>query len=212
MLSLALGGCVDPGGSFNDFGARYKEVHGAGGSGGAGGSASCVPPAPGDLSGSYLFALSASLKPSLPVLFKADVSTIAATGGSGAALKLTVQALAYWDRKTAVGSPLDIPAIPIKPDGQLDDSNPLPTLTVSGDANPIIPTGTIVATATLHGQICGVQNFYCGTVSGNVTSPLSVSLAGSTYTLDKITDPNNYPDPPLINCAKDPAGPPPAKQ
>jgi hypothetical protein len=223
IVLLALGGCVDPEQSFNDFTARYNAVNGAGGAAGeagvpdGGGSAGadgggCVVPAPGALTGTYLFTLSAKLKPTLPVVFTADLSTVAASGGSGSALKLTLQALAYWDRKTPVGSPLDIPPITIEQNGQLDTSNPLPALTVSGDANEITPGGTIVATATLNGQICGVQDFYCGTVTGNVTQPIPIPLKGSTYTFDKITDPNNYPDPPPINCAMDPADPPPPEQ
>lgn len=216
IISLALGGCVDPGQSFNDFAARAQGAGGSGGAPDAGGSAGtdgggCVVPGPGTLTGTYLFTLSAKLKPTLPVLFTADVSTVAATGGSGSALKLKLQALAYWDRKTAVGSAVDIPPITIEQDGQLDTSTPLPSLTIVGTANPILPGEPITATATLHGQICGVQDFYCGTVTGNVTSPIPTPLTGSTYTFNKITDPSNYPSP-LLDCAKSAADPAPAKQ
>lgn len=213
VFVLLSAGCTNTEGKFNDFGDRYNALQ-EGGTGGTDGGGSevtpCDPPAAGDLDAQYLFALSASANPKLPVLFLADLKSVAYSGTAGATvgLDMTLQSLDAKDRKTVVGAPITIPTLALFPDGQIDDKQ-LPDIAVDGQANPIQVGLNIVASAALHGQFCGVQDFYCGEVTGDVTKPIPIPLAGSTYTFELISDPNNLPDPPLINCAKDPADPPP---
>jgi len=209
VFALLVQGCTNTEGNFNDFVAREKALQegGAGGAGGAGGFTPCDPPKPGDIDAQYLFALSAkigTLQP--PVLFLADVKTVDFQGATG--LKLTLHSLDASDRKTEVGTPLDIPEIAIGSDGVLA-STALPEFTITGEANSIQLGQDIVATGvTLVGQMCGVQDFYCGTVTGSVTQPVKLILDGSPYTFESVPDPSKLPlDPISVNCAKDPAPP-----
>lgn len=194
------------GGSAGGSGGNSAGGNSAGGSSAGGADAGpCVPPAPGALAGSYLVTLSVSVQPKTPILFIGHLSTVADKGGT--ALSTTLQALDAKDRKTPVGNPIKVPLIPIASDGQF-----VPTsmhLQIDGRANAIQPGLNIDVTATMHGRMCGVADFYCGTVDGQVTKPAPLSLAGSTYTFDHIADPAKLPDPPLLDCAKDTAGPPP---
>ncbi len=215
VLAMAVSGCTNPEGAFNDFTDRQKALQEAGTDAGAGVDAevdagSCMPPGPGDLDGQYLFALSAALNPKLPVLFLAHLKSVAyaGSGAAGVGLDMTLQSLDAKDRKTPVGAPLVIPTLGLGADGQIA-STQLPDITVDGTANPIQVGLGIVASAALHGQFCGVQDFYCGTVSGNVTKPITIKLDGSTYTFEVITDPGSLPTPPLIDCARNPADPAP---
>jgi hypothetical protein len=207
VLALLVQGCTNAEGKYNDFIDRQKALQEGGAGGSDAGFTPCDPPKPGDIDGQYLFALSAkigTLQP--PVLFLADMTTVANQGGT--ALKMTLHSLSASDRKTEVGSPLDIPEIGIGSDGVIDNTA-LPEFTVTGVANPIQPGQDIVASGVrLVGQICGTQDFYCGTVTGNVTKPTVLNLVGSPYTFEVVTDPNSLPlDPLYVNCAKDTAPP-----
>ena len=208
VFMLLVQGCTNTEGNYNDFVAREKALQ-EGGAGGGGGFTPCDPPKPGDIDAQYLYTLSAKLGTALqpPVIFLADVKTTSFQGGTG--LKLTLHSLSATDRKTEVGTPLDIPVIAIGSDGVLDPT-PMPKMTVTGEANALQPGHDIVASdVTLIGQMCGVQDFYCGTVTGNVTQPITLDLKGSPYTFQKVDPSSLPPDPIYVNCAKDTAPPPP---
>ncbi len=207
VLALLTLGCTNTEGKYNDFVSRQKALQ-EGGTDSGPDSTPCTPPAPGDIDAQYLLALSPKivvLQP--PVVFLADVTIVAGQAG-GSALKMTLHPLSYADRKTEVGSPVDLPAIGIGSDGVLDQTS-VPTLTITGAANPLQHDKDIVAhNVRLVGQMCGTQDFYCGTVTGDVTAPVTLKLDGSAYTLELVSDPGKLPpDPIYVDCAKNTAPP-----
>lgn len=210
VLALVIQGCVNEEGTYNDFVSRQKALQEGGVEDGgpeADAAGPCTPPQPNDIDGEYLFALSAKVlgKVQAPVLFLADMKTVAYKGGTGLSLKL--QSLSATDRKTVVGSPIVVPTIGIGGDGTIAPT-PMPTLTISGKANPLQPGQDIVASnVALVGQMCGKQDFYCGTVTGDVSQPIPLKLDGSPYTFEAVTDPNKLPDPIVVDCAGDTAPP-----
>ena len=62
------------------------------------------------------------------------------------------------------------------------------------------------AQVNLTGHVCGgdLADFVCGAVTGSVSKPIPIAdLTGSTFTMQRITDPMKYPTP-LLDCAKTP--------
>ena len=55
-------------------------------------------------------------------------------------------------------------------DGRFDA--PTAESTLPGSANAILRGGEITSQLTLHGTICGVSDFYCGSVTGTVSLPV----------------------------------------
>lgn len=220
VLAVLFQGCVNEEGTFNDFVARQKALQEGGTEAGTDAEAGpCAPPGPGDINGQYLFVLSAKVGSTLlpPLLFLADVKTDAygADGGTNAAykggtgLQIKLHALSYKDRKTEVGSEIDLPELGIGTDGTIEPLA-IPQITVTGEADALQPGKDIVASnVALVGKMCGVQDFYCGTYNGKATAPLTLPLDGSPYTLMAVPDPSKLPlDPIYVNCAKDTAPPP----
>ena len=204
LASLAsLAGCADPEGEFDAFGDRVRQAEGSGGGGGSGGGAECTPPAPGEIDGDYLVALSARIKKPAPIVFLTKVETV--DQGGQLALTLTFQPLSAADRKTPVGEPTG-PLGPylVAADGSFTlDLGPV---FVPGEANPI--TGSdIEADADMMGKLCAPADFVCGEVTGVARASIELTLdGGSTFTFQKVTDPASLP-PPVIGCEKSPAAP-----
>ncbi|MBI4706286.1 MAG: hypothetical protein HY744_34755 [Deltaproteobacteria bacterium] len=178
--------------------------------GDAGSCPGCIT-APADaaqIAGDYLFALSAYLDPSNPVLFAAKVTAAPGSGGA-IELGLHLEALAAADRKTVVGNePEDFGPFTAGADGCFDGE--LGHVAVAGAANPISGSNLVVEEAVLHGALCAPGDFHCGTVTGKVTEPIPVDLSskgGSHFTLQRLDEPGKYPEPPYINCEKDEAKP-----
>lgn len=215
LPALFLAGCPDPKGSYDEFKDRYNAINpssgGAAGAAGAGGSdaGACVVPAPGELDGDYIFALSAKLKPVAPLIFLVKVTSKDASGST--AMDWSLQPLNRFDRETPVGDPIVLSGIVIDANGKIDANSLVNTpISVTGEANPISGSNITAEVQSLTGgNFCNTDGFYCGGVVGNVTKPIPIELAGSTWTLTKVTGPADYPDPVPINCKKDPADPPP---
>jgi hypothetical protein len=174
---------------------------GGGGSGGTGGGP-CAPPAPGTLQGDFLLTVSASLSPKKPFLFHAIVNTV--DNGGQTALAISIEPLDAKDRTTPVAPLVTLPPASVDAQGKIS-GGPW-TLMIPGAANPITATD-VEGTASIAGSLCGVTTFYCGDVTGSITKPLAYDLNGSTYTLERYTPPATPP--PVINCNKDSADPPP---
>jgi hypothetical protein len=194
--ALALTGCPDAEGQYDEFKDRHYALYppGSGGEGGAttdGGT--CVPPKPGEMDGDYLFTFAAVLDPTKPVLFATKVTT--ADAGGLTSMSWTIQGLLWSDRKTLVGDPIQLPAATINADGTFKAK--LPPLSLVGETNPFSHS-PLEADVTLEGKFCG-SGPYCGTFSGNVTKPIPLDLAGSSWTLEKVTG-TDYPEPPTVNC------------
>jgi hypothetical protein len=203
MLALAAIACSD--GSRGGGGGDDDDDDGAGGSGGvgvggggpgAGGTSTCTP-----TDGDFFMALSVSQSPTSPIVFLAALQF----GSDG--MHASLQPLAASDRQTPVGAPIDAPpsgqaGYPVGPDG--DFSADIAGVIVPAEANSISST-EIVADVTLSGTICADSG--CGTVGGAVTQPIMLDLTGSTFTMERVTGPDDYPEPPKINCTGDLASP-----
>lgn len=78
---------------------------------------------------------------------------------------------------------------------------PMPGLQVTGAANPISGSD-ITADVTLTGSLClRSGGYYCGTAQGQATQPITLDLAGSTFTLIPVPDAQTLPAQPPIDCA-----------
>jgi hypothetical protein len=97
-----------------------------------------------------------------------------------------------------VGQKLLLGPFPVQANGAFRAD--MPGLAVPGAANPVTG-GDILANVVLEGSLCGDARSFCGTVTGNVSSPLPLDLAGSTFTLTRVDPPADPPTRPPIDCA-----------
>lgn len=204
LAALALGlaaasfGCANPEASFNDFGERYDTIFANKP------PTACpdayIPLASGAADGQYLLVLSATQKPDEPILFLAEVTTPAVDGAVGIAMTLTPVAKA--DRQTLVGDPQTFEAAPIDDSGKFEIT--MNGLNVPKDANTIIGL-PVVADIVISGNVCGDASFMCGDVTGATQSP-KANLEGSTFTLMKVDDAADLPDP-VLDCEETAAKP-----
>jgi hypothetical protein len=203
LLAAGTTACADPQGQFDAFNQRYAMDQPPTPDGGTGDAGTCTPPAAGTLDGEYYFTLSAKLSPGEPVVFTAQITTMAASGGL--TFSATLQALSAHDRKTPVGPTSMIGPFAVDANGSFDAM--LPQMTVVAAANPLLAQD-LTSQVNLIGTLCTPPGFYCGQVTGSVSQPIPIpDLSGSTFTMQLVKDPANLPAP-LIDCAKDPAMPP----
>lgn len=156
----------------------------------------------GDISGDFLLAVSTTVDLSKPLQFIAT-NTVTLDPDGKTMLKVSLQALSLEQGKVTtprqpVGDPLVFEGIEIV-DGKFTlDAG---VVMVTGAANPI--TGSdIVASLIMSGNIMG-EDLYCGSVTGDVMSPLMVSIEGSTFAAVRLTDVKVLPDPVVITCGGD---------
>lgn len=197
-LAAVSSGCADPQGSFNDFAERYDTIF-------ANKPPTACPDAyipltSGGADGQYLLVLSATQKPDEPILFLAEVTTPTVDGSVG--IGLTVTPVAKADRQTLVGDAQTYEAVPIDDSGKFEMT--MNDLAVPKDANTIIGV-PVVANIVITGTICGDASFVCGDVVGATVSP-KANLEGSTFTLMKVDDAADLPDP-VLDCEETPAKP-----
>ncbi len=167
----------------------------------------CLPGEPADITGTHLFALGASISPNTPLQFIATVQ--AATTADGGSVSIDFQPLALdvgstTTPRTPVGELLSLPAATVDADGCF--SVDLGEVSVTGMANPI--TGSdIRATLAVEGSIQS-PDFWCGIVTGNVTMPLMLDLAGSTFAATRVasTDPASLPTDVVFACPEEEGG------
>jgi hypothetical protein len=195
-----LAGCADASGRFQQFEDRRPadaEASAAGASG-AGGEAACRPPAPGIVHGPALLAIETKTTPGAAILFWGEVETPELAGQT--AVKYSYQALDLSDRRTQVGDALVVGPYAIADDGTFDA--PTAESTLPGSANALLPGVPITSQLTLHGTICGVSDFYCGTVTGNVTAPIKGPTSGQ-FGLLLVPSIDDIPERPRYGCAED---------
>jgi hypothetical protein len=203
LASCVACACVDPGGQFDAFVARagHRPAPPAP-DGGAGDAGPCTV-APGSVSGQYVLALSVTLAPKKPIVSLLTVTTPEFMGGTGIAFD--AQPLGAADRSTPVGDAVSLGPFAVGQTGIWRGD--LSDLHVSGEANSITG-GDITADVILDGSLCGDDTFFCGTVSGNVTAPIPLDLAGSTFTLTRVNEGEALPPTPAIDCAGTLSDPP----
>lgn len=172
------------------------------GAGGSGGGLECLPPAPGVVRGLALLALETDTSPGFPILFLGQVETPELEGKT--AVEYVYKALDAQDRTTQVGEQLKVGPYAIGDDGRFDaptDRSKLP-----GRANAILPGVEIDSQLTLHGTICGVAEFYCGTVTGTVYFPVQGPTAGQ-FGLTLLGAAGEIPAQPRYGCDEDALAP-----
>lgn len=208
LLAVCVSGsycvsCADAAGRFQQFEDRRAALEdtssamaGASGAGGAG--EECVPPAPNVVEGLALLAIETSGGPGAPILFFGKVETPELDGQTS--VKYSYKALSTFDRHTEVGDPLVVGPYPIGEDGKFDA--PTKEGTIPGEADAILPGVPITSQLTLHGTICGVSDFYCGTVTGTVKAPLAGPTEGQ-FGLQLVKSIDEIPDRPRYGCAED---------
>ena len=214
LVALLLGfgqGCADASARFEAFGDRRTAIGNEGGApdtgfagaaGADGADAPCMPPAPGVVHGPALLALETTTSPEVPILFLGEVETPDLDGKT--AVKYSYMALDASDRKTQVGDPLVVGPYPIQEDGSFDA--PTAESTLPGSANAILPGVPITSRLTLHGTICGIASFYCGTVTGSVSSPVQGPTSGQ-FGLTLLESEDELPERPRYGCSEDALGP-----
>lgn len=219
-VAMTVAGCPNPEQTFEDFGVRYDELDPQqAASTSVGQVGDCLIPEPGGpVDGTYLFALSAQLKPSAPILFIAQVTAVeGGETGMQVSFQLTPLGTPYRDDdaipvlEPAEGEK-DLGAFPIQPDGSFVAA--FPEITVTGLANSITPRD-LTATVTLRGQICAdveregpiKLGFFCGSLEGDVTEPVPLELAPekNAFTVTKYD--GTLPTSIVYNCNGDPALP-----
>lgn len=196
LVLLTLAGCADARGRFQEFEERRGALDGQAGTASTGGEPGCAPPAPNVVSGPALLALETSMSPGLAILFLGEITTPALDGHT--AVKFNYRALDSEDRQTRVGDSLQVGPYVIGEDGTFDA--PTGKSTLPGSANPILHGVAITSDLTLHGTICGVDTFYCGTVSGEVFAPLAGPATGQ-FGLTLLGSDGELPARPRLGCA-----------
>jgi hypothetical protein len=133
-----------------------------------------------------------------PILFFGELETPELDGKT--AVKFSYKALAVADRQTLVGEPLVVGPYAIEPDGGFDA--PTAESTLPGSANAVLPGVPITSQLTLHGRICGVSDFYCGTVTGTVSAPIQGDATGQ-FGITLVPSLEELPARPRYGCAED---------
>jgi hypothetical protein len=195
-ISAQLLSCADARGRFDAFENRLYADSAASGDAGDAGSAgtssdgACAPPAPGAVSGPALLAIDTSFAPGEPILFLGTIDTPAQDGTT--AVHFVYRALDSLDRSTRVGAELEVGPFALQ-QGLL--IAPVPESTLDGDANPIVHGVPITSQMVLSGHICGVQRFYCGTLTGTTSGYISGPFTGH-FGITLLDGPDAVPAPP----------------
>jgi hypothetical protein len=198
LVALALAGCADASERFQAFEERRGALDGQAGTSNTAGSAGepgCAPPAPDVVAGLALLALETSMAPGIAMMFLGQIETPELDGATS--VKYSYKALDATDRHSLVGEPLVVGPYPIGEDGTFNA--PTGKSALPGRANPILPGVEIVSDLTLHGTICGVGTFYCGTVTGTVYSPLAGPTTGQ-FGLTLLDNAADVPARPRFGC------------
>jgi hypothetical protein len=197
--SWSVAGCADARGRFQDFQNRLHAEQAAELDAGNGNDASddggpCSPPDPNAVSGPALLALDTNLIPDKPILFLGVIDTPAQAGTT--AVHFAYQALDALDRHTLVGPRMEVGPYPL-PGGELTAS--IAESTLDGRANPQLYGSPITSEMTLRGRMCGVRDFYCGTLDGDTTGLISGPFTGH-FGITLLNGPDAVPNRPRFGC------------
>lgn len=158
--------------------------------------------AAGDINGEFLLAVSTTVNPPTPLQFIAT-NTVTKDEDGKLSLSSSLQPLSLALSQVTmprqpIGDPLVFTDVPII-DGKFTiDAG---TVSVTGEANPITAMN-IVASLIMSGSIMG-DDFYCGSVTGNVMQPPVGSIEGSSFAAVRLTDKTKLPTDVMINCGGD---------
>jgi hypothetical protein len=165
-------GCSDARAKFDDFLSRLPDAAVA--DTGAGVQA--------DVSGEFLYALAASINPDAPLQFIGE-NQLSYDADGVAHLAVSLQPLAAGSRAPD-GTPIAASDTPLAADSTFDIV--FVDVALDGAADAILP-GTPIFAPLIHllGSIRSAD-LMCGTVTGMVTMPTMLDLAGSTWAAVRI--------------------------
>jgi len=178
LVVIAFAGCPDTAAQFDEFVARsepFRVLPAAG---------ECT--APIDLSGSYLMGAAVVVDPVKPIRFKLDleVDTGALT------IDASLQPIAVPPNNGAVAAGTLVGEVhaahgdldPIDGGFMLDFGS----IVVPAEANPILPA-PVTAHLVLDG-CTSTATSSCGAITGDITAPAKIPLAGSTWAIVPLPD------------------------
>ncbi|HET6584508.1 MAG TPA: hypothetical protein VFG69_13695 [Nannocystaceae bacterium] len=158
-----------------------------------------------DVNGFFLFALAATINPPTPLQFYTEVTFEPLADGTGGTMQLSMQPLALdqgqvTTPRTPIGDKLEIADVMVDGSGAFmvvatED------LMVPGAANPITGGDIVVQDLVLTGSIQN-EDIMCGSVTGLVTAPIMLDLAGSTFAAERVTAIDMLPTTVLGACPK----------
>lgn len=206
LTAAFLPACADARGRFEEFEKRAAQISPDSGAdaanAGAGGARDesydggpCVPPAPNSVSGPALLALDTSLGAGKPILFLGTIETPAKGGTTEVVFRY--HPLDSADRKTRLGDELVVETDPLN--GGVLFAHIDPTA-LDGNANPVLRGVSLTTEMNLHGHICGIHPFYCGTLDGKATGLLSADFTGH-FGITLLPSADAVPDRPRYGCS-----------
>lgn len=171
VSSLAMVGCVDARGEYDDFGARVVDANNTEIDGEV---VSALP----DIDGEWFL----NVRPNLPedriIQFRVTFTLTPVTENTGT-VDMSAQALSVFDQ-SPVGAAFQAMEQDVASDATF--SAPLEGQ-LHGDANPVIPGNAAAVNAEMHAQMRSAD-FLCGTLTGNAGS---LPLEGTTWGAVRIT-------------------------
>ncbi len=204
VLSLVGASCVDTSSAYEGFNERLSdkkkreeaklremiEIPSGG----------CAALQAEQLSGRFLFGLTASPAPDVPLL--ALLTVEAEPTGTGLLANLKFEPLSVEDPTQTVGS-LSIGELRIE--GTELSAREF-VIDLPGVANTVLPGADAAAELNLSGILCVAAEArvdeLCGTVTGNLIEPLQVSMEGSEFGAVRIVEGEPWPKV-LSGCKKD---------
>ena len=179
VLLPLVAGCPQPQEKFDNFIARLPDMSGL--------DYSVKPSMVYNVTGPFLMGFAASVAPDKPIAIL-STQKLTDNGDGTATLDLSLQPLTYMGLKPS-GPPIVKTGIPVTATGTFMVD--LGQQIVPADANPVTMTD-LVATIQLAGTLFSADT-ECGDVTGMVTMPAPLDLAGSHFFAIRVTDMSNLP-------------------
>lgn len=191
LLAIAVSGCADPDGAFDDFLDRIPDAAPTP-------DAEVLASIP-DITGRFFVGTSPSVSPDDYLLFVSE-NTIEIDGDT-AVLQMTFTPLDFTTLEE-VGDSRTFADVAVNMNGQFDAT--LDDVMIPGEANPITESLLVIATLTFSGTIRS-ENLFCGPVTGMVSVPAPIDLTGSTFAAIRVPDGTIGSDlpAPVVACPSD---------
>lgn len=199
--------CVDPRANYEDFNDRVSAAEGDGGGGSGGGGPvapdGCRQVHPEEINGDWLLAIGTDLKPTQPMMALLTIDAV--QKGDLLEISLDAQPLDAKDRKTPVGKELPPSVITANTTFVIEIEREI----TDGKSNPLLYGSPVESEITLTGTVCSERteedpekliHFLCGTGVGEIFAPIPMDLKKTVFGATRITDPQHYPEPIIIDC------------
>lgn len=177
IIALAACACTDPGANFNDFVSRVPDARRPV-------DAPFLTSIP-DVSGRFFLAVASVVDVDQPLYFISE-NTMTAKPDGTAVIDVHITPLNFATLQPVTGgTPLGDTGLPVSIAGHFEYTQNM--ITIASEANPFSSSDLVADPLTFSATIRSAD-FYCGDVSGMLTSPLSLSLDGSTFGAVRVPD------------------------